>query len=252
VDKSKRRDIERNGTALTTLAVASSYMLQSSLNVMNPIIATISSVFTEIPYTTVALVATLPTLLAIPGGLIADKVVRKFGYRITLIVLYLMFIITGIAPVFLPQSFTFILLCRAVFGVAYGIGLPLCTMAVRKYIENSQHGKVIGYGFMLCNAASIVFSILAGLVATYSWHYAFYIHLLLAVPLVLALFLKKPANKNTVTNDKLAEKKAGSQRKAGYMPSLPASQSCFFTPFISIHPESLWRGHWDHLRKRDM
>lgn len=104
---------------LAMLAVATAYMLQASLNVLNPIVATISTIFPGIPYETVALAATLPTLLAILGGLIADRIVARLGYKQTLILLYILMIVSGILPAFFSGSFAMMLISALLMGFSF-------------------------------------------------------------------------------------------------------------------------------------
>lgn len=201
---------------LAMLAVATAYMLQASLNVLNPIVATISTIFPGIPYETVALAATLPTLLAIPGGLIADRIVARLGYKQTLILLYILMIVSGILPAFFSGSFAMLLVSRAIFGLAYGIAYPLCAMAVRAFFAPEQHGQVMGLGEVFLNIGNILFSLLAGWAAAINWTYALYVHFVLAIPLILAFFLGKPVQQEKPQNpEKSSAKPAEKPRMNG-------------------------------------
>jgi MFS family permease len=71
-------------------------------------------------------------------------------------------------------------------------------MMVIAYFDSSQHSKMMGYGSMFVNAGGILFSALAGVLATVAWRYSFYVHLILGVPFILGLFLKKPPERDAV------------------------------------------------------
>lgn len=225
--------MKQTNYAVTMLAVATTYMLQASLNVANPILATIASVFPDLSYNTVALVGTLPTLLAIPGGLIIDKIVDAVGYKMALILTHLALVVSGILPVFFYESFMVILVCRAIFGLAYGIGYPLCSMSVRAFFESGQHSKVMGYGSICMNIANILFALLAGYVAAGFWANAFYLHIFMAIPLLFALFTKEPERPKATAAADGAKPKVKLNRAAWVYIGMASVTIVFFYGFFT-------------------
>lgn len=184
-------------TSVSIFAIVTSYMMQSVLNIVHPTLASISASFPDIPYTSIVLIATIPTLLSIPTNLISGKVALKIGYKTTLLASTLLVILSGIVPAITPDNFTIILISRVFFGIGYGFGFPLSAMMVLAYFDKGQHSKMMGYGAIFCNVGAIVFSALSGVLATAFWAYSFYLHIIMAVPFVFGLFLQAPPKAET-------------------------------------------------------
>jgi MFS family permease len=99
-------------------------------------------------------------------------------------------LIGGLLPIFFYHSFSFLLVCGAIFGLGLGGISPMTTALVYEHYPHKQ-ATMMGYmGSFLC-VGGMVFSFLGGWLASYHWRYAYLAYLLLIPVLVLASMLPR-------------------------------------------------------------
>ena len=108
---------------LQSISLLAIFFTSMGVATVSPAMAKLAAQF---PLNNYALISTLPTLFIVPTTLWAGAVAgKKIRYRTISLVGILLFLIGGIAPFFLTESFTVLLICRAVFGIGVGLRASL-------------------------------------------------------------------------------------------------------------------------------
>lgn len=168
------------------------FLIQGALNAMNPVIATFSTKFATVPLTTIMLISTLPSLVCLSTNLLLGFLVSKLKVRATLTLGLAIFILGGIGPYFFPDSITFILVCRIILGLGFGIVYPMGATLVSAIFQGQDRSKMMGYGVTFNNIGAITFSLAATALASSALKNVWLVHLIMAPALVLAFFMEEP------------------------------------------------------------
>jgi MFS family permease len=177
---------------LIKLAILAVFFVPFSTQIVTPGIQTIANVFPDVPFTTIALIITLPSLMTIFFSLLAGKIAGTVmsTKSVTVIGLVLL-VLGGTAPYFL-NSLPAILVCRGIFGIGVGLLVPLGATLVFSFFDGEARESLMGLGTVSMNTGGIVFAMLGGWVATFGWQNIFLIHLIGIILLILVvLFLPK-------------------------------------------------------------
>lgn len=177
---------------LIKLAILAVFFVPFSVQIVSPGIAVIASAFPDVPFTTIALIITLPSLMIIPFSMIAGKIAGTVVSTKSITVFgLLLFVLGGIAPYWL-NGLTAILISRAIFGIGVGLLAPLGAALVFSFFDGDARGSLMGMGSVTMNAGGIVYAMLGGWVAIFGWQNIFLVHLIGVVLLILVvLFLPK-------------------------------------------------------------
>ncbi|HCX64765.1 MAG TPA: MFS transporter [Eubacteriaceae bacterium] len=178
----------------TVFSIMAIFFVAMGVGTITPAIANIAAAFPEIPFTTVLLVSTLPSLLLIPSTLIAGSVAgTKIRYRTLALLGLALFSIGGIGPAFLNSTFTTVLIFRGIFGISLGIIMPLGNAIILGLYEGQARANLIGIGGFVMNIGGIVLQFLGGFFSDISWEFTFYAHFPAIISFFLVLFfLKEP------------------------------------------------------------
>ncbi|MCL2125495.1 MAG: MFS transporter [Oscillospiraceae bacterium] len=176
-----------------------------------PIISALSDISASlnVPENTVKLVITLPNLSMIISCLLGGVVVgRRLSYKMHIIIPSIIMIVTGTAPFFV-NSFTMLLVMRALFGLGIGFLSPLNADIVFKLYPEEERAKIIGISSASMFASSILYTLLGGYFGGFGWHYVFLIHLIAVVPMIIVLLLLPNISLDKVDSSKAAVAKEG-------------------------------------------
>ncbi len=186
-----------------TLAMLSLTLMGLGANAVTPALSTLAAHFEG---KDVSFIQTIATFSMVAGSLVAGAIMGKRLRAKTLAVWgSLLSLVFGVLPVFLDH-FAAILLVRLVFGFAIGLIAPLGNAMIMLNFEGSRQAKLIGLGTFAMNIGGIVFQMISGVLADFSWRLSFLSHSFFAVALVMAFFLPK---------EELPEKNGVSKSSAG-------------------------------------
>ncbi|WP_371374802.1 MFS transporter [Sporomusa aerivorans] len=180
----------------TKAAVLSVALLLYTASLTTPAIGAIARAFPGVSPELVKQIAALPPLMTILGALITGQL-ERFVRKKTILYLAITieFLFGGIIPA-LYGDMTFILICRAIFGLGYGLIFPLASSLVADLYEGRERDSMMGLKSAVGAAAGIVFQMIGGYLAVISWRYAFWGFLLLIpIFIVIALVLPEPVRK---------------------------------------------------------
>lgn len=175
------------------IAVLSVFFVQMGIGTITPALASIAAAYPAIPFTTLLLVSTLPTLISVPATLLSGRLAGSvIKFKTLLIIGMSLFLIGGIVPYFITD-FGMILAVRAIFGIGLGIVTPLGAALVISFFGGEVRAKMMGFGNVAANIGGILFQLLGGIAASAFWGYAFLVHSLGILTFILILFLPEPA-----------------------------------------------------------
>ncbi|MBP2134221.1 MFS family permease [Methanomicrobium sp. W14] len=182
---------------VVVITIMSIFFLMMGLGVITPALNVIMDAFPDLSISTFLLISNLPSLLMIPGSVIAGVIAgSKMKYRTLAALGILLFIIGGIAPVFL-DNFYVILINRAVFGFGLGLISPLGSALILNFYEGDMQAKLLGVGTIVMNVGGIILQFFGGFFASFGWHASFWAHAFAIASFVLVLlFLPEPQKKS--------------------------------------------------------
>ncbi len=194
--------MERRGSSTGLLAIFSVFLVGIAVVGVTPAMAKFATAF---PGENIALIATLPSLFMVPATIISGLAVgKKVSYRMMSIAGSFLFLIGGILPAF-TDSFTVVLIGRAIFGCGLGFLAPLAQALVIGLYKGQKQGTYLGYGQLLMNLGGIILQMFAGFLVEIDWHYTFFVYLIGILPLAMAFFLEEPNKSNQEGADAAAK-----------------------------------------------
>lgn len=179
---------------LNIAAVMAIFFIVMGIGTITPAIANIAAAYPDIAFTTIILANTLPSLFIIPSSLIAGAVAgSKIKYKTLALTGLALFIIGGMAPAFLNESFNTVLIFRAIFGIGLGIISPLGNALIMGFYEGQERATMLGAGSFVMNLGGIVLQFLGGAFAGISWELCFIAHFPAIISFfIVLLYLKEP------------------------------------------------------------
>lgn len=175
---------------ITKASVLSVALLLYTTSMTTPGIALIAKAFPDVSADVVKQIAALPSLMGILGSLLTGQLVRFMNKKTILYIAMTLQFFGGILPAFYGDM-TFILTCRSVFGIGYGMIFPISASLIADLFEGRERDGLMGYKGAVGAAAGVVFQMLGGYLALISWRYVF-LGFLLVIPIFLFILLKLP------------------------------------------------------------
>ena len=175
------------------IGVLSVFLLGEAQFVMNPALSALASKYPDIPFSSITYLATIPSLIAVPMGLISGFLIKKgMKYRTQIIAAAAIVVISGVIPYWIT-SFTGWIICRILFGIGFGVCVPMSGTLAQRSFQGEMAAKVQGWGATAQNLGGVVLQMLSGIVAARNVDYVWLVHLILVIPLVLvALTVPEP------------------------------------------------------------
>jgi MFS family permease len=185
--------MEKKGL-MAQIAILSLSFISAGASAVNPALQGLAGAYPDLPFTSILLVATLPTLMYIPFSIIAGAVAgSKIKFRTLALLGAVLWVVGGLAPLVF-RNFTAILAARVLFGIGLGIVSPLASALILRLFDGKQRASLMGFGSAMMNAGGIVFMLLGGVLAATFVHNVWFDYLFGVVALLLlVLWLPEPA-----------------------------------------------------------
>lgn len=178
-----------------------------------PALGVIKSHFSDEPALLVQFIVSIPALFIIITNLFFLTISRHFGTRTIALTGLTLYVVAG-AGCWFVNNIHVLLLLRAVLGVSVGLIMPLSTGLLSFYYPPEEQARLMGLSAAMNQLGGVVATLLAGLLSTISWNYAFLVYLLGLIAIVLVV--------SFLPNDRL-----GSSNKRG----------------VPFHPRQLLKFH---------
>ncbi|MBQ6622507.1 MAG: MFS transporter [Mogibacterium sp.] len=138
--------------------------------------------------TTALYCGSVPAIMTMVASLtIGMQAGSRIRYRTMTVIGGVCMLVGGIVPTVI-HSFALLLVFRGLFGFGAGALLsienPLATILLE---EEGLRARILGYGTSVGFAFQMLMQFLGGVLADVRWNYVFLVHILLFVPIVLAL-----------------------------------------------------------------
>ncbi len=149
-----------------------------------PALGIIKAHFASAPALLVQFIVSLPALFIIVTNLFFLPLSRLLHIRAiatTGLVLY----VTAGAGCFFADNIVLMLLLRAVLGISVGLIMPLSTGLLAYYFPPEEQARLMGLSAAMNQMGGVVATLLAGLLATIAWNYAFLVYLLGMIALIM-------------------------------------------------------------------
>lgn len=192
------KEIRSNpNSAIGIAAVLLVGILCQSSGAENPALAYMAEDFPALPFSTIALVTTLPSLMMIPASLAFSLLRRRFSFRTLFVAAAILLVVGGVAPAW-AATFPEVLAWRAVFGVGVGVMWPLAQALIVELYGGNRQDTLLGWNSVVTAFGGIIWANVGGVLALQGWRVAFFTYFIpIAVLVFCGIFLpnSKPAGK---------------------------------------------------------
>ena len=151
-----------------------------------PALGIIKAHFADAPEMMVQLIVSIPALLIIVTNLFFMSISRRLRTRTIAATGLMLYVVSG-AGCFLADNIYVLLFLRAVLGISVGLIMPLSTGLLAFYFPPSEQARLMGLSAAMNQMGGVVATMLAGLLATIEWNYAFLVYLLGLIALLMVL-----------------------------------------------------------------
>ena len=149
-----------------------------------PALGIIKAHFSNSPAMLVQFIVSMPALLIIVTNLFFLPLSRILRTRAIAFSGLLLYIVAGAGCFFVDDIYV-LLLMRAVLGVSVGLIMPLSTGLLAYYFPPEEQASLMGLSAAMNQMGGVVATLLAGLLATVDWNYAFLVYLLGLIALLM-------------------------------------------------------------------
>ena len=150
-----------------------------------PALGIIKAHFSEGNDLLVQLIVSMPALLIIVTNLFFLAISRRLRTRAIATTGLLLYVIAGAGCFFVDDIYV-LLVMRALLGISVGLIMPLSTGLLAYYFPPEEQARLMGLSAAMNQMGGVVATLLARLLATIEWNYAFLVYLmgLIAVMMV--------------------------------------------------------------------
>lgn len=178
-----------SNNSIVSRRVTATILSMSLLTVMAgaaiaPALGIIKAHFAEAPQLLVQFIVSMPALLIIVTNLFFLPVSRRLRTRAIATTGLLLYVAAG-AGCFFVDDIWVLLIMRALLGVSVGLIMPLSTGLLAYYFPPEEQARLMGLSAAMNQMGGVVATLLAGLLATIEWNYAFLVYLLGLIALVM-------------------------------------------------------------------
>ena len=179
------------------VAIFAASAMMASCNTFVPLLAQIQASFPEKSASTVQMVYTLTSLVAVPTMLISGYLTRCFSKKSLTTASLVILFVGGMIPVFFFRSFWLLYVSAALIGVGMGILNVMSSALVSDHFQGINKGRVMGIQSIALSVGSALMSKFSGEIAKVaSWNRAFLVFLI-GLPLLLVFLCFMPADGRT-------------------------------------------------------
>ncbi len=172
--------------------------------ILAPSLPRMLSVFRDVPNSVllVRLVLTTPALFIAIGAPFSGYFLDRFGRKPVLIVALIIYSLSGSAGFFI-DSLHWILVSRAILGLAISAIMSGFTTLIIDYFEDTDLDRYMGYQSAFISFGGMGFIFIGGLLSDINWRLVFLVHLLAIIVLIFtALTVNEPRRKAKVGHSK--------------------------------------------------
>ena len=149
-----------------------------------PALGIIKAHFSQANDLLVQLIVSMPALLIIVTNLFFLAISRRLRTRAIATTGLLLYVIAGAGCFFVDDIYVLLVL-RALLGISVGLIMPLSTGLLAYYFPPEEQAQLMGLSAAMNQMGGVVATLLAGLLATIEWNYAFLVYLMGLIAVVM-------------------------------------------------------------------
>ena len=149
-----------------------------------PALGIIKAHFSEASGLLVQLIVSMPALLIIVTNLFFLPISRRLRTRAIATTGLLLYVAAGAGCYFVDDIYL-LLLMRALLGISVGLIMPLSTGLLAYYFPPEEQARLMGLSAAMNQMGGVVATLMAGLLATIAWNYAFLVYLIGLIAVVM-------------------------------------------------------------------
>ena len=149
-----------------------------------PALGIIKAHFNQANDLLVQLIVSMPALLIIVTNLFFLAISRRLRTRAIATTGLLLYVIAGAGCFFVDDIYV-LLVMRALLGISVGLIMPLSTGLLAYYFPPEEQARLMGLSAAMNQMGGVVATLLAGLLATIEWNYAFLVYLIGLIAVVM-------------------------------------------------------------------
>ena len=149
-----------------------------------PALGIIKAHFNQANDLLVQLIVSMPALLIIVTNLFFLAISRQLRTRAIATTGLLLYVIAGAGCFFVDDIYV-LLVMRALLGISVGLIMPLSTGLLAYYFPPEEQARLMGLSAAMNQMGGVVATLLAGLLATIEWNYAFLVYLMGLIAVVM-------------------------------------------------------------------
>ena len=149
-----------------------------------PALGIIKAHFSEANGLLVQLIVSMPALLIIVTNLFFLAISRRLRTRAIATTGLLLYVAAGTGCFFVDDIHV-LLVMRALLGISVGLIMPLSTGLLAYYFPPEEQARLMGLSAAMNQMGGVVATLLAGLLATIEWNYAFLVYLMGLIAVVM-------------------------------------------------------------------
>ena len=178
--------MEKNNVAkkVTATILSMSLLTVMAGAAIAPALGIIKAHFSGAPAMLVQFIVSMPALLIIVTNLFFLPLSRILRTRAIAATGLLLYIVAGAGCFFVDDIYVLLLL-RAILGISVGLIMPLSTGLLAFYFPPEEQARLMGLSAAMNQMGGVVATLLAGLLATIEWNYAFLVYLLGLIALMM-------------------------------------------------------------------
>jgi MFS family permease len=139
----------------------------------------------------VKLLLTIPALFTAIGGILAGLIIDRWGRKWPLAGAVLLYGLAGSSGLWL-NGIEALLIGRAFLGLAVAMITTASATLIADYFQGPQRTRILGFQAAAMGFGGVIFLLLGGAIASYSWRLPFLIYLFAFIILPLVLQLPEP------------------------------------------------------------
>ncbi|MBR1784969.1 MAG: MFS transporter [Bacteroidales bacterium] len=177
--------MRKNKSGLTAAILSISLLTVMAGAAVAPALGAIREHFAGCKPMTLQLIVSLPALFIIVTTFLFRPLCRLMRTRTLALAGLALYVVAG-AGAFMVKDIAVLLALRALLGVSVGMVMPLSTGLLAYYFPSEEQSRLMGLSAAMNQMGGVVATLLAGVLASVQWNYAFLVYLagLLAVVLV--------------------------------------------------------------------
>jgi len=178
--------MEKNNVAkkVTATILSMSLLTVMAGAAIAPALGIIKAHFSDAPAMLVQFIVSMPALLIIVTNLFFLPLSRILRTRAIATTGLLLYVVAGAGCFFVDDIYVLLLL-RAILGISVGLIMPLSTGLLAYYFPPEEQAHLMGLSAAMNQMGGVIATLLAGLLATIEWNYAFLVYLLGLIALVM-------------------------------------------------------------------